>query len=89
MQDKFYHIKQELQKEMNSLNKDIVCFTGYRNQKLPWGFNEKDIRCILTKVDIFFKIEKAISIGKRYFISGMALGFDMMCAEIVLQMKMK
>lgn len=23
-----------------------LCFTGHRSQKLPWGYNESDERCI-------------------------------------------
>lgn len=35
------------------------------------------------------KIEDAINMGYSYFISGMAIGFDMICAEIVLELKLK
>lgn len=89
MKDKLYKIKNEIQKEMENLNIDNVCFTGYRSQKLPWGFNNNDIRCIITKVNTYFKIKEAINLGKKHFISGMALGFDIMCAEIILQLKKK
>ena len=68
---------------------DTVCFTGHRSQKLPWGFNEKDERCFITSLYAYVEIEGAIKSGKKHFISGMALGFDMMCAEIVLELKKK
>lgn len=64
-----------------------VCFTGHRNQKLPWGFNENDRRFRLTRKETKSVIKNCIKDGKRYFITGMALGFDMMCAEIVLEFK--
>ncbi len=38
---------------------------------------------------MFSIIEKAIINGYTYFISGMALGIDMICAEIVLELKKK
>ncbi len=65
------------------------CFTGHRCQKLPWGFNEKDIRYYKTKKDVREKIETLIGKGYTYFLNGMAIGFDMMAAEIVLEMKLK
>ncbi|MBR1890426.1 MAG: DUF1273 family protein [Clostridia bacterium] len=70
-----------------SLSDKNVCFTGHRSQKLPWGFNENDVRCIITRLKVYKSILRAIENGKRHFISGMALGFDMMCAEIVLELK--
>lgn len=66
-----------------------LCFTGHRSQKLPWRFNEKDPRCIEMRNNTKAEIEKAINDGYIYFISGMALGFDMICAEIVLELKKK
>ena len=75
---------------MNGLKiNDVVCFTGHRSQKLPWGFNEKDERCFITSLYAYVEIERAIVSGKKHFISGMALGFDMMCAELVLELKKK
>lgn len=41
------------------------------------------------KEKIKFQIEKAINNGYIKFISGMALGFDMICAEQVLEFKKK
>lgn len=63
------------------------CFTGHRSQKLPWRFNEQDERCINMKANAKSKILEAIKNGYTTFISGMALGFDMICAEIVLDIK--
>ena len=48
-----------------------VCFTGRRPQKLPWGYNETDERCINLKQMLAEKIEKAekhdIMIPKHIF----------------------
>ena len=64
-----------------------VCFTGRRPQKLPWGYNESDERCVSLKKTLAEKIEKAITEGATHFISGMALGVDMWAAQIVIEKK--
>ncbi len=64
-----------------------VCFTGRRPQKLPWGYNEEDVRCINLKEKLKVKIEEAVSEGATHFISGMALGVDMWAAEIIIELK--
>lgn len=33
------------------ISSNVVCFTGHRSQKLPWGFNEEDIRYKLAKIE--------------------------------------
>lgn len=63
------------------------CFTGHRPQSLPWGYNEQDERCLKMKEKLEKEIVKAIEKGYLTFISGMALGFDIICAEIVLRLK--
>lgn len=67
----------------------VVCFTGHRSQKLPWKFNEEDERCIKMKRELCTKIEQSIKEGYKIFMCGMALGFDMICAETVLELKKK
>ncbi len=74
---------------LKEIKENTVCFTGHRPQKLPWGFKEKGRKFKLAKKNTSWAIEKAIKNGKRHFITGMALGFDMMCAEIVLTLKRK
>lgn len=64
-------------------------FTGHRSQKLPWSFNENDKRCLIMKTILKNHIEEAIQNGYDTFLSGMALGFDMICTEIVLSFKQK
>ena len=70
-------------------NKMVCCFTSHRSQKLPWSFNEQDERCLIMKKQLYFEIEKAIKEGYNTFLCGMALGFDMICAETVLDLKKK
>ena len=70
--------------------KITVCFTGHRLQKLPFGFNEEDPKCIKMKRMLCRKVEDLIvNHGATHFISGMALGVDMIAAEIVLELKKK
>ncbi|MDE5977575.1 MAG: DUF1273 domain-containing protein [Turicibacter sp.] len=66
-----------------------VCFTGHRSQKLPWRFNEGDERCKAMKETLRVELKKAIERGYRTFHCGMALGFDMICAETILTLKKK
>lgn len=69
--------------------KNTACFTGHRSQKLPWRFNEEDLRCKVMKENLRIEIEKAIKRGYKTFLCGMAIGFDMICAETVIGLKEK
>ena len=64
-------------------------FTGHRPSKLPWDYDEKAATCMEFK----FRLREALEylIGKGYvdFLSGGALGFDMMAAEMVLSLREK
>ncbi len=82
-------VKKEINDIIYKLNSTTLCFTGHRSQKLPWGFNEEDERCITMKQNLYLEIEKSILQGYKTFLCGMALGFDMICAEIVLNFKKK
>ena len=82
-------IKEDIRKEFDKLNLHTCCFTGHRSQKLPWKFNEDDLRYKMTRSRVKDEIENAITKGYNHFISGKAIGFDIMCAEIVLEFKKK
>lgn len=62
-------------------------FTGHRPNKLPWGNNEQDERCLRLKEILQAEIEKSIEAGYINFISGMTLGIDLIASEIVLELK--
>lgn len=64
-------------------------FTGHRPQKLPFGFDEADPRCVAFKQRIREAIEGLIGEGYALFVSGGAMGFDMFAAEAVLALKAK
>lgn len=75
---------------MTKLNNLTVCFTGHRLQNLPFGFNEEDPRCIRLKRMLARKLEELIvDQGATHFISGMAIGVDIICAELVLELRAK
>lgn len=64
------------------------CFTGLRPQKLPFGFDESDERCIKLKKTLCAEIRGLIeNEGVTRFISGLALGVDTFAAEAVLFLK--
>ena len=79
--------KREIGNIIQDLNSTTACFTGHRCQNLPWGFNENDERCLTMKLILQSEILKALNKGYRTFICGMALGFDMICANVVLNLK--
>lgn len=62
-------------------------FTGHRPQKLPFGFDEHDERCIDFKRRLAREIDRLIDEGYVHFLSGGALGMDMWAAEIILERK--
>lgn len=82
-------IKREIGEVLQDFKSTTACFTGHRSQKLPWRFNESDPRCLAMKQQLNAEIESAIQRGYRTFLSGMALGFDMMCAEAVIEFRRK
>ena len=67
----------------------ICCFTGHRPDKLPWGDDESDPRCLDIKQKIAMALERAYGLGFRHFISGMARGGDLYFAEAVLELREK
>ena len=72
---------------LTKVENGVVCFTGNRPTSLPWRYNEecelfKDFRCKLKTL-----LEKLISCGYNKFISGVAMGFDIIAAEVALQLK--
>ena len=66
----------------------ISCsFTGHRPEKLPWGTNERDERCLALKAQLRDAVEAAYAEGYRHFICGMARGCDMYFCETVLALR--
>ena len=63
------------------------CFTGHRPDKLPWGLDESDSRCLAMKRSLTRELEDLYRRGFRHFISGMALGCDLYFAESALALR--
>ena len=63
------------------------CFTGHRPDKLPWGYDELDPRCLALKGSMAREIEGLYRRGFRHFISGMAQGCDLWFAEAALALR--
>lgn len=65
-----------------------VAFTGLRSKKLPFGTNESHPDCLRLKEVVSKYVYKlAKEKNARHFISGMAMGVDQICAQIVLEIK--
>lgn len=76
-----------LVKRKSSLKR--CAFTGYRPQKLPFGFNESDPSCVALKAELYRRIEALIGQGYAHFLSGGAMATDTWAAEAVLKLKDK
>lgn len=66
-------------------NQRACCFTGHRPGKLP--FDEIHPNCIRLKERLKNEIASKIKNGCTSFITGMAMGADIWCAEFVLELK--
>lgn len=62
-------------------------FTGYRPQKMAFGFDEADPRCVDFKKRLANTIQMLIDTGYKHFISGGAMGMDMYAAEAVVEFR--
>ena len=69
------------------MTEKTCCFTGHRPDKLPWGEDESDPRCLRLKRSLAQAVEDAYVSGVRHFICGMARGIDLYCAEAVLALR--
>jgi uncharacterized phage-like protein YoqJ len=62
-----------------------VCFSGHRNNRLPQTAKEMNS----LKARISKEIDRAVHDGFNTFLFGACYGFDLICAEIVLNIKNK
>lgn len=76
-------------KKSNHRNYRRCAFTGYRPQKMPFGYDESDPRCVEFKAHLKQTIEALIGEGYAHFLSGGAQGMDQFAAEIVVELKEK
>ena len=70
------------------MNPDTTCcFTGPRPKNLPMDGNEFSAEIAALKTNLRSAIIDAYNEGFRFFISGMAEGFDLFAAETVAELK--
>jgi uncharacterized phage-like protein YoqJ len=63
------------------------CFTGHRPEKLPWGDDGRDPRCLALKNRILREVGGLYRRGYQNFVCGMARGCDLYFAEAVLALR--
>ena len=63
------------------------CFTGHRPERLPWGDDENDSRCLAMKDRLDEALLRAYEEGYRHFVCGMARGADLYFCEAVLALR--
>lgn len=68
---------------------ETVCLTGHRPKSLPWGYDESGESCLRFKEEVRDVFVGAIEFGITTFLMGMAEGFDMIGAEILLELRKK
>ena len=72
------------------MQREISCsFTGHRPEKLPWGEDELDPRCLEIKAKLATSVETAYEAGYRHFLCGMARGADFYFCEAVLDLRQR
>lgn len=77
----------QLEKTEPDIN-HTCCFTGLRQQKMPFGFDESNELCKRIKNQREQEIIRMITEQQvTHFISGMALGVDQWAAEAVLSLE--
>ena len=69
--------------------KTACAFTGHRPKSFPWGYDESAPGCVLLKEVLAVQISALAEQGVTDFLSGMAQGVDLWCAQIVLDLKKK
>lgn len=64
-----------------------ACFSGYRPEKFTFSLEAGCEAYIKLQADITRTIGLSVQAGYMRFLSGMARGFDLVCATILLEMK--
>ena len=73
---------------MEIIKEKTVAFTGNRTLKTSTGRPDTNLENVL-RTELSFCLEECYNEGKRNYITGMAIGWDMLCAEEVLKFKAK
>ncbi|MGM9537268.1 MAG: SLOG family protein [Candidatus Onthomonas sp.] len=63
------------------------CFTGHRPNRYPWLGDPEDLRTRALCRALWERIQYSHRQGYTCFLSGMAQGVDLLCAQLVLQLQ--
>ena len=66
---------------------ETACLTGHRPNKLPWFYDETKDNCLRFKQDVKDIFIGAYKYGLKNYLVGMAEGFDMISAEILIELR--
>ena len=70
------------------VKKETACFTGHRPQSISYLWDESSIQSVKLREEMKSTVIELIkNHNVIHFISGMAIGVDMIAAEIVLELK--
>ena len=69
------------------MDRTTCAFTGHRPKSFPWRYDETAPGCILLKEVLTEQITALAAKGVTDWFSGMALGTDHYCAQIVLDLR--
>ncbi len=72
---------------METIENTAVCFSGHRPEKLPWGQDESDPRCLALKNTLSDVLAALYDSGYRHFFCGMAAGADLYAGEAVVALR--
>ena len=71
------------------MTETTCAFTDHRPKSFPWKYNEAAPDCVLLKEGLVAQIKALADRGVTDFLSGMAQGADLWCANIVLGLRKK
>lgn len=71
------------------MTETTCAFTGHRPKSFPWKYNEATPDCVLLKEVLAKQIKLLADRGVTDWLSGMAQGTDLWCAQIVLGLRKK
>ncbi len=74
-------------KFLDMCKQNTCCFSGYRPYKFKFNFEKGNRDFICLENNILNALLESYNDGYRYFLCGGAMGFDILCGEIVLTLK--
>ena len=69
------------------MEKLTCAFSGHRPEKLPWGNDETDPRCLALKIQMEKELRQLCEKGVEHFICGMARGTDLYFLRCLLNLR--